>query len=153
MDRGCLAVSFCVEIYAFGVAFGYGFNLLCPCSCCFEFFFPSGAPAVFLEEGYAGYVTSCRVLVVPIASFLSSGKGLEFLLFDGRCRGSPAVAVGSTGSLCTVESRHPSTNTIVYCHSVEKLGLQLLDRRDMTLLQGGAGEVLGFWCHLQSSRF
>jgi hypothetical protein len=46
-----------------------------------------GAPAVFLRDGYAGYVTSCRVLVVlQITSFLSSVMGLEFLPFDGGIR-------------------------------------------------------------------
>jgi hypothetical protein len=39
---------------------------------------------VFLREGYAGYVTHCRVLVVmQITSFLPSVKDLEFPLFDG----------------------------------------------------------------------
>jgi predicted metal-dependent hydrolase len=39
---------------------------------------------VFLREGYAGYVTPCRVLVVVLITFfLSSVSGLEFLLFDG----------------------------------------------------------------------
>jgi hypothetical protein len=45
-------------------------------------FFNSGAPAVFLREGYAGHVASCRILIVVlIASFLPSVRGLEFLLF------------------------------------------------------------------------
>jgi hypothetical protein len=39
---------------------------------------------VLLREGYSGYVILCRVLVVvPIASFLPSVRGLEFPLFDG----------------------------------------------------------------------
>jgi hypothetical protein len=47
-------------------------------------FFSPGASAVFLREGYAGYVTPCGALVVvPISSFLPSVRGLEFLLFDG----------------------------------------------------------------------
>jgi nitrate reductase NapE component len=55
MESGCFAISICIEIYASGVVFGYGFNLLCPCNWCFEvFFFPPGARAVFLREGYAG---------------------------------------------------------------------------------------------------
>jgi hypothetical protein len=53
-------------------------------------------------------------------------------------RGSPAVTVASAGSLCTVEGRPPSTSRIEDCHLVEKLELQLLDRRNMTLLQRGA---------------
>jgi hypothetical protein len=49
----------------------------------FSFFSP-GAPTVFLREGYAGYVTPCRVLVaVLITSLLPSRKGLELLVFDG----------------------------------------------------------------------
>jgi hypothetical protein len=77
MEGGCLAVSFCIEYYASGAVSGYGFNLLCPCSWCFEFF-SSGAPAVFLREWYVGYVTPCRVLVVVlITSFLPSVRGLS----------------------------------------------------------------------------
>jgi hypothetical protein len=69
-------------------------NLLCPCSWyfevlgvgfflfCFVFFCPPGALALFLREEYIEYVTPCRVLVVPIASFLPSVRGLEFPLFD-----------------------------------------------------------------------
>jgi hypothetical protein len=39
---------------------------------------------VFLREGYAGYVTPCRILVVlQITSFLLSASQLEFQLFDG----------------------------------------------------------------------
>jgi hypothetical protein len=38
---------------------------------------------LILREGYAGYVTDCRVLVVvPIASFLPSVRGMEFPLFE-----------------------------------------------------------------------
>jgi hypothetical protein len=41
-------------------------------------------PAVFLREGYAGYVTSYRVLdVVPITSFLSSARG-QYTRFELR---------------------------------------------------------------------
>jgi hypothetical protein len=101
MGSGYLAVSFCVEIYASRVVFGYGFNLLCPCRWCFEFFFP-GAPAVFLREGYAGYVTNCRVLVeVPITPFLPSVRGLEFLLFD-RCSGALLKSQWGVLGLCAL---------------------------------------------------
>jgi hypothetical protein len=42
---------------------------------------------VFLREGYAEYVTPCRVrVVVTITSFLSSVRGLEFPFFDGGTR-------------------------------------------------------------------
>jgi hypothetical protein len=93
---------------------------------------------VFLREGYAGYVTPGRVLfLVSITSFLSSGRGLKFQLFDGH-KGSTAVTVRSVGSLCTVWSRPSSTSREVYCHSVEELAFQLLNKRDVTLLQGGA---------------
>jgi hypothetical protein len=48
---------------------------LCPCSWGFDFFSP-GTPAVFLREGYSGYVALCKVLVmVLITSFLSSVRG------------------------------------------------------------------------------
>jgi hypothetical protein len=68
------------------------------------------------------------------------------------CRDSPA----STGSLCTVGGRSPSTNRVVDFHLAEELGFQLLDRRAVALLQGGtvwrAGllHTLGFCCCLQS---
>jgi hypothetical protein len=55
-----------------------------------------------------------------------------------EAKGSPAVAVEITGSLCTVGDRPPSTSRVVNCHSVEELGSQLLDRKDRTLLKGGA---------------
>jgi hypothetical protein len=83
-------------------------------------------------------ITPCRVLVVlPITSFFSSAKGLEFLLLKGH-NDSSEVTVGSVRSLYTVIGRSPSTSRVVDCHSVEELGFQLLDRRDGTLLQGGA---------------
>jgi hypothetical protein len=101
---------------------------------CFEFFSPEDS-AIFLREGYAGNVIPCGVLVVvQITSFLPSAKGLEFLLFDG---GSPTVAVGSAGSLCTLGHRPPSSSRVADCHSVGELGFQILDKREMTLLQGG----------------
>jgi hypothetical protein len=56
-----------------------------------------GAPAVFLRERYAGYVSHCRVLVVvPVTSFLPSAKGLEFSLFDG---GREALLQSQWGAL------------------------------------------------------
>jgi hypothetical protein len=51
--------------------------------------------------------------------------------------GSPTVVVGNFGSLCTVGCRPTSTSRVVGCHSVEELGFQLLDKRDMTFLWGG----------------
>jgi hypothetical protein len=117
--------------------FGYGFNLLYPCSWCFEFF-PPGTPAVFLRQGYAGYVTPCRVLVgVAIASFLPSVRRLEFSLFDGGLGALLQSQWGNNGSLCPVRGRPPSTSRVVDCHLVEEQGFQLLDRRDTILLQGG----------------
>jgi hypothetical protein len=61
-------------------------GVLIPCILVFGVlsFFSPGAPALLLREGYAGYVAPHRVfIVVPITSFLSSARGLEFLLFDG----------------------------------------------------------------------
>jgi hypothetical protein len=101
------------------------------------FFFSPGAPTVFLRERYAGYVTPCSVLVVvPITSFLPSVRGLEFPFFDG---GTGALLQSQWGSLglCTVGGRLPSTRVVDY-HSVKESGFQCLDRRDVTLLQGGA---------------
>jgi hypothetical protein len=40
-----------------------------------------------------------------------------------------------------VGGRTPSTSRVVDCHSVEKLGFQLLNRKDMILLQGGTHSV------------
>jgi hypothetical protein len=57
---------------------------------------------VFLREGYVGYVTLCRVLLVmQITSFLPEVKGLEFLLFDG---GAGALLQSQWGALglCTL---------------------------------------------------
>jgi hypothetical protein len=99
--------------------------------------------------------------VVPITSFLSSARGLELLLFDGA-PGSPAVTMGSFGSLSNVGGRPLSTSRVMDCHLVEELGFLLLVTRDVTLLQEDAvlsAELLcalweqGFWCHLQISRF
>jgi hypothetical protein len=52
---------------------------------------------VFLREGYTGYVT-CLV-VVQIDSFLPSQEGWSFWSLMGGGRDSPAITVGSTGSL------------------------------------------------------
>jgi hypothetical protein len=67
-------------------------------------FFSSGAPAVFLREGYAGYVTPWRVQVlVLITTFLSSARELEFVLFMGvqvlscSCNGEYWVTVHFRG--------------------------------------------------------
>jgi hypothetical protein len=100
--------------------------------------------------------------VVQITSFLPSVWVLEFLLFDGGLGTLLQSELGgSTGSPCTVGGRLPSTCRIVDCHSVKELGFQLLDRRDGTVLQGGAVctavllcnlEKYAFWCCLQSSR-
>jgi hypothetical protein len=47
-------------------------------------FFSPGAPVVLLIEGYAGYITPCRIFaVVPISPFISSVRGMEFLFFEG----------------------------------------------------------------------
>jgi hypothetical protein len=62
---------------------------------------------------------------------------LEFPLFDGDTRDLLQSQWGVLG-LCTVEGRPPSTSKEADCHLVEELGFQLTDRRDMTLLQGGA---------------
>jgi hypothetical protein len=103
----------------------------------FEFFSP-GAPGVLLREGYAGYIAPCWILVVlQITSFLPSVRELEFLLFDGSPGGSSAIMVGGTGSPCTMGSRPPSTSRVAGWHSVEEVGVQLLEKRDVALPQGG----------------
>jgi hypothetical protein len=57
---------------------------------------------VILREEYTGYVTPCRVLVVvPITSFLSSVRGLEFLLFDGGTGALLQLQWGALG-LCVL---------------------------------------------------
>jgi hypothetical protein len=125
-------------------------------------FFSLGVPAVFLREGYAGNVTSCRV-IVQITSFLSSVRGLELQLFDG----AHGLSCSHRGK-CWI-SAHCGRQASYYlqssgdCHSVEELGFQLLDRRDGTFLQGGRGfpavrhsgecwafvhpKRQSFWCH------
>jgi hypothetical protein len=83
-------------------------------------FFSPGAPEVFLREGYAGYVTPCKVLIVVlITSFLPSLRGLEFSLFDGDAEtllshsGEHWVSVHCGGQA--------SCNREVDYHSVEEL--------------------------------
>jgi hypothetical protein len=60
-------------------------------------------------------------------------RGLEFLFFDGGIGALLHSQVGSTGSLYTVGG----TSRIAGCHSLEELGFQLLDRREVALLQEG----------------
>jgi hypothetical protein len=137
MESGCLAVSFCVEIYTCGVGFGYGFNLSSPYSCCFEFF-SSWSSSSVPQRGVCWKIIPSRVLiVVPLASFFPSVRGLEFPFFHG---GTVALLQSQWGSLglCTVGGRPPSISKVVDCHLVEEVGFQCLDRRDVTLLQGGA---------------
>jgi hypothetical protein len=57
----CFAISFCIEIYAFGVIFDVGFNPLCPYHWGFEFF-PPGAPKVSSER--------VMLEMLPLAVFL-----------------------------------------------------------------------------------
>jgi hypothetical protein len=98
-------------------------------------FFPPGAPAVFLRGGCAGYVTLWRDLVlVPITTFLLSVRRLEF--FDGVTR-SPCSFCGECWVLCTVGVRPPRTTRVADCYSVEELGFQLLERKDMAFLLEG----------------
>jgi hypothetical protein len=86
MEINCLAVSFCVEIYASGVGFGYGFNLLCPCSWCFKFF--------LLFQQCSSEMNMLDML--PFVGFLlwwqlplsSLSEGLEFQIFN---RGTGAL--------------------------------------------------------------
>jgi hypothetical protein len=73
---------------------------------------------VFLREGYAGYITPYRVVVVVIMiSFLSTAYGLEFLLFDGVA-GTLLQLQCSAGSLCTVRGWPSSTSRVADGHSV-----------------------------------
>jgi hypothetical protein len=66
------------------------------------FFFPPGTPAVFVREGYAGYVALCRVLIVVlITTFLFSARGLDFQLFDGGIRALLQSQLGALG-LCAL---------------------------------------------------
>jgi hypothetical protein len=84
LESSCCTISFCVETYISGVAFGY---VLISFSSQFSFcvfFFTSKAQAVVLREGYAGSAALCRVLVVvTVTSFLPSVRGMEFSFFDG----------------------------------------------------------------------
>jgi hypothetical protein len=50
-------------------------------------FFSPGAPAVFLREGYAGYVSHCRILfMLKIISFLPSLRGQSSHSFMGTLK-------------------------------------------------------------------
>jgi hypothetical protein len=76
MERGCLAVSFYIEIYASGVVCSY---FLISCAPVVDGL-PPGAPAGFLREGCAGPALPCRVLVVVlITCFLPSVRGMGVL--------------------------------------------------------------------------
>jgi hypothetical protein len=76
--------------------------------------------------------------VVLITSFLPSVRGLEFLLFDGVTGFLQQSQWGALGLCALFRGRPPSTSRVEDCHSVEELGFQFLDRRDVTLLKGGA---------------
>jgi hypothetical protein len=151
-DSGCLAVSFCIEIYATGVIFGKGFNPLCPVLGVLSFFFctsrSSPQTGVFWKC-YPLQVSYCDVdyLFPP----LSEGAGIPALSWGSR--DSPAVTVGSTGSLRTEGGKPPSTCSEVDCHSVEELEFQLLDRRDRTVLQGGKENALDLCAPWRSRPF
>jgi hypothetical protein len=87
---------------------------------------------VFLREGYVGYVTPCRVLVVQITFFLPSVRALESLLFDGGTGALLQLQWGMLGALW--EAGLLSTSRGADCHSVEELGFQLMDKKDVTFL-------------------
>jgi hypothetical protein len=82
---------------------------------------------------------------------LSEGAWVPALWWGHR--DSLEVAVGSIGSLCTVVGRLPSTSIVADCHSVEELGFQLVDRRNVTLLQGVAAKSTGLLCALGEQDF
>jgi hypothetical protein len=54
MESGCLAVSFCIKIYASVVVFIMVFISCAPVVGVLSFFFPPEDPTVFFREGYAG---------------------------------------------------------------------------------------------------
>jgi hypothetical protein len=47
---------------------------------------------------------------------------------------------------CGGRGRPPSTSRVADGHSVEELGFQLLDRTDLTLLQGRTAQSPGLLC-------
>jgi hypothetical protein len=115
--------------------------------------FFSGTSSSILQRGVCWICSLCRVLLVlQITSFFSSLMELELLLWCG-CGGAPVVTEWSTRSLCTVGDRPSGTSRVAGCHSVEDLGFQLLDRRDMTLLQRGAVWSAGILCTLGKKAF
>jgi hypothetical protein len=95
--------------------------------------------------------------MLPLARFLLWCQLPLFSLSEGprvhtlwwECRDSPTVLVGQgegAGSLCTVGGRPPSPSGVADCHSVEELGFQILERRDVTLSQGCAVWSAGLLC-------
>jgi hypothetical protein len=90
--------------------------------------------------------------MLPLAEFLSCRRLPLFSPQQGdwsfcslmECKDSPAGTVGSPGSLCTVGGRLSSIIRVVDCHSLEELGFQLLDRKDVALCRDVQCEVLGF---------
>jgi hypothetical protein len=90
---------------------------------------------VLLREGDAGYVAPFKVLVVlQITSFLPSVWGLEFLFFD-ECTGALLQSQWGGVGLCSMGGKPSTTIRVAGSHPVEELRCQLLDRRDMALLQ------------------
>jgi hypothetical protein len=71
VGRGCLDVSFCVEVYASEIVSGCGFNLLCPFSLYFEGFFLLELYQCSSERGVqdmlplVGFLLWCRL---PLSS-------------------------------------------------------------------------------------
>jgi hypothetical protein len=88
MESGCLAVSFCVEIYTSGVVLGYGFNILCPCIWCFEVFFSFSWSSSSVPQRGVCWICCPLQGSGCGADYLFSpfSEGLEFLLFDGDIR-------------------------------------------------------------------
>jgi hypothetical protein len=79
----------------------------------------------------AGFLLCCRLpLFSPQQGSWSSDSLMGAQVLSWSHSGEHWVSVHCGG-------RPPSTSRVVGYHSVEELEFQLLDRRDMALLQGG----------------
>jgi hypothetical protein len=56
MERGCLDISFCIEMCTFGVVFCLGFHPLCPYSWCFDVLLDSGSVLGIFASMFIGRI-------------------------------------------------------------------------------------------------
>jgi hypothetical protein len=140
MESGCLAVSFCVEIYTSGVVFSRVLIPYAPVVGVLWFFFFFS----FLVLQQCSSERACRISCLLQGSCCVA----DFLFFSPQLSWSSHSLMGVQGLSCSHSGEHwvsvpsvggkpPSTSRVAGCQSVD-LRFLFLDRRDVVLLQGGA---------------